>query len=273
MSRIVFTGTEENLYRLRPEDLPTDGSLVGSFFKHVDLSGHNLSDYDMRFVSTADCVAHNVILPEQIEYLYSRRTDWAGTKVPPLVSSLNHDLVLEVMRHHTAKPGTPELEAIEWVIGHVAASYLNSWTTAIWHLVNVMGLTREQVWEYFSAHAFAGYQRCLNRLKSELVGTLREEPLVYNATELVVQDPTPIPPDVKKVYGVKTYSLPFSVLKSVPDDIWGAARAGEQYLEQQSGMVGWKVVVFSLEPYVLAEAAHSDLISSVDNWWARGMGK
>jgi hypothetical protein len=270
--RIVRTGTKDKLYRLTEADLPADGSLKGSYFKWVDLSDLDLSGYDMQFVSTADCVAHNVTLGE-IEYLYSRRTTWADSEIPPLVSSLNHDMVLEVMRQHTAKPNTPEFEAIEWVISHVGASYYNSWTTAIWHLVNVMGLTREQVWEYFSTHAFAGYQRCLNRLKSELAQQLRQEPPTYTTTKLIVEDPRPMPPDMAKVYGRKTYEVSFDQIKTVPDDIWGAARGVEQYLEQLSGLAGWKVVVFALEPFVMAFAAHGDKTTNEDVWWSPGMGR
>ena len=177
--------------------------LRGSFYKEEDLTGQDFSANDVRFVSLADCTARNVILPDNIDYLYSRRTDWAGARIPPRVSSLAHDLVLEVMRHHTAKPGAPEYEAIEWVISHVGAAYENSWNTAIWHLVNVMRLTRKQVWDYFSVHAFAGYQRLLNRLQSELAGELRQEALAYSVTELKIRDPRETPKDMRQVYGEK----------------------------------------------------------------------
>ena len=257
--RIVLTGTD-----------PLD--LRGSFYKEEDLTGQDLSAYDVRFISLADCTARNVILPDNIDYLYSRRTDWSGARIPPLVSSLAHDLVLEVMRHHTAKQGTREYGAIEWVISHVGASYENSWNTAIWHLVNVMGLTRKQVWDYFSVHAFAGYQRLLNRLQSELVGELRSEAPAYSVTELRVRDPRETPKDMKQVYGERIYTLPFSVLRSVKDDIWQAARVGEQHLEDQSGIGGWKVVVFSLEPYTLAVASHESLTQGREVWWSQGLG-
>jgi hypothetical protein len=270
--RIVRQGTEQNLYRLTEADLPNDGSLKGSYFKWVDLSDHDLSTYGMQFVSTADCVAHNVTLGE-IEYLYSRRTDWADSKIPSNVSSLSHDLVEEVLRQHTAPPGSEEERIITWTLNHIGASYLNSWTTAAYHVIEELGWTREQDIECFTKYAFGGYPRLLNRLRSHLAKPLSPEPPTYTATKLIVEDPRPIPADVVKMYGKKTYELPFDQLKTVGDDIWGAARAAEQYLEQKSGIGGWKVVVFSLEPFVVAFAAHGDKTTNEDVWWSQGMGK
>ena len=265
MTRTVLTGTPTTPYTLLPGDLPPDLDLTASFWRWVDLSGFDLSAYNLMDVDILDCTGDGAILPEdKTHYLMSRRTTWAGAHIPSDVSDLAHDLVVEVLNQHTA-PAGPRKQAVEWVRDHVAADYTNSWNTAIWRLVNQRGLTRQQVWTTFSTYAFAGYPHLLERLRYELSMPLRETPR-----------PQPLGDHIK-VYGLG--ESPDAVWRRVDWDFDSAspdryilARRIETRLDiRKLALAPWRVWVAQLEPFFIAVASPVSFIrpGSPYNWWGK----
>ncbi len=184
LTRIVKRGRPNALYRLTVTDLPADFDLRQSHFRYVDASGLDLSAYDCRHTDWIHCVCDNIILPDNrmTDNLYSRNSTWTGAQIPADISSLNHDVVQEVIRQ--AIPGlrrTRARQMMTFCFNWMNFQYSHSWSNAIWTLINLEGYTLREV-SRFAGEAFQGYLQLLDRLRnatlpdrsrSRLVPTLR----------------------------------------------------------------------------------------------------
>ncbi|OGR89983.1 MAG: hypothetical protein A2V88_12315 [Elusimicrobia bacterium RBG_16_66_12] len=171
MARIVLTGTATKLRRLRAADLPADRDLRNSYLRYVDLSGFDLSIYDMRDTDIIDCVGRGVILPDfaagdlqATDYMQSRRTDWTGAKIPAIVSSYNHDLVVEVLRQAIPSLSGVPLQAAQVVANYVSGDYARSWRDGYWQVMDKLGLDVDGVLANVLP-AFKGYPKLESRLR------------------------------------------------------------------------------------------------------------
>lgn len=141
--RTVFVGTEANPYRLRLADIPADRDLSFSFWRWVDFSGRNFPNFNMTDMDIINCDGRNAYLSNSIGGLTSRRTNWRGARIPPNVSSAQHDLVAEVMR---ANAGTdPELQQLAQVVNdYLRGDYTRSWADAFPYVRQQMGWTNTE---------------------------------------------------------------------------------------------------------------------------------
>ncbi len=167
--RIVKRGRPSRLYRLKRRDLPADSDLSHSFFEYVDLSGFDLSSYDARDMDVFDCLAQNVVLPDRIRWMQSRRTDWAGSHVPDTVSH-NHDLMKERLRR---LPPDPRLQRL---LDYGLSDYSHSFNDTIHHLIS-QGQTREEVRAYLDG-IFSSLPRVLAEFRDQIaVDTFTAQPV------------------------------------------------------------------------------------------------
>ena len=171
MARIVLQGTASRLRRLRAADLPADHDLSRSFLRWVDLSGFDLSAYDMEDMDIIDCRAQNVILPGKLDYLMSRRTDWTGCAIPADLPSYIHDLVVELFRQRAAQLTGLAQQVAQALATFTAGSYERSWRNGYDHVMTTFGLTAQETRDV-AAQVLAPYPRMLARLDRHLVAGL-----------------------------------------------------------------------------------------------------
>ena len=93
MTRTVIVGTPRALERISLRDLPADKNLDFSFWRYVDFSGLDLSDYSMEDVDIIDYDAHGASLPECPFSQFRFPVDNTGLVLHPDTSSFNHDLM------------------------------------------------------------------------------------------------------------------------------------------------------------------------------------
>ncbi len=147
--RIVRVGQPGNLYRLQRSDLPRDKDLRQSFLNFVDLSGLDLSEYDLRDADIISCKAHNVTLGEgKTKWMMSRFTDWLGTTLPEDASSHNPDFALA--HNKSITPLTAKDEQIRTSVVSLLSdgSYLWSWSNLIPQVLSDAGATIQEALAY-----------------------------------------------------------------------------------------------------------------------------
>lgn len=249
--------------KLEEKDLPKDKDLRGSYWRNVDGTGWDLREYDMRDMDIWGepgklAPMRAVKLPGNVDLMVSRYVDWTDAVIPKMVSSLNHDLVAEVLRQHTAPLGSKEREIINWTLAHISESYHNSWDTAAYHVVEELGWTREEDKACFIKYAFGEYPRLINRLHSHLAGELHKDPPTYSRTSTSVKD---------RERGIKL-QLPYNILEG-HEDRWATERMAEMYLSTGVSRP-WQIKIFGLHPWVFTLGR----VKTDDNemWWPEGMG-
>jgi hypothetical protein len=235
MPRFVREGSATALYRLLPSDLSRD--IRHGFLRRVDLSGHDLSRFDLQHMTLVDCVAQNVILPDgdRLNGLSSRNTDWKGATIPRDVSASNLDLVREVLRQ--ARPALPTRtlrSAADRADAYLSASYGHSWVDAYRHLIDG-GMTPDEV-AAANRVFFAGYPGLIQR--SDEVRAMGEWPHAPRA-------PTPDDPIEFDLLGRKVSRVLAFFLQG--HDPYTAARALRAAIEAMEG-VAVRVRVYSLDP-------------------------
>lgn len=264
MSRIVRTGTQKKLYRLRERDLPDDHDLRGSCLTWCDLTDpkvRDLSAYNCELMDIHDSDCQGVILPDSVDFTVSLRSDWAGATIPRSLPFCGWSLVNEVLRRHTAPSGSREAEMIEWVDALIANAHedvRNPWLVSANRFKEHYGMTADEIYGVFSTYAFGEYANLLRVLRwcvdapPSAVNTQPESFMrVINP-----EDPEGslwVPHDQIRVLGT--------------EDRWAAARMAEQYLDQCFGPPGWQVMVFFLVPHVWAVALHGSQMTEPFEWW------
>ena len=172
--RIVLQGTPGNLYVPTAADLPADRDLRQSFFRYVNISGRNLSLYNLQDVDILDSVATNVRLPgsQRTDYLMSRRVNWSGAIIPSDISSYNHDLVVESYRQLSAFH-----PVLSRVIARVSSSYINSWRDSIFDVMQSLNITKEQARDQYIAVVGNSRPRLTKRLRDHVRnGDIKDTP-------------------------------------------------------------------------------------------------
>lgn len=252
--RIVLRGTKKKLYRLRKCDLPKDGSLQGSFLKWVDLSGFDLLGYDCQWVDIHDSNCQKVILPERIEFMVSLRSDWTDAYLPKAVSFCG-GLVREVLRRHTAPPGSRAEAMVNFVLSalSVREEHYDVWQVAVHHFRTVMNLTDEEQCETWERYVFGGYPDLMAATRRYLTAAIKE--------------PKPLWPRDQRFGGPKgePVVVPANVITPfATEDRWAAARMLEQYLGD-----GWEAHYFMLTGIPWVVAMHENIARGAGEWWRR----
>jgi hypothetical protein len=114
--RTVIIGKPNKIEKVLPKDLPKDNDLNYSFWRWVDFSGLDLSDYNIEDMDIIDSIGDNSILPDAIGNLVSRRTTWKNAKLPQHMPTGLHDLVAEAVNQ------------TDLVVGSFAKEWLNTYT-------------------------------------------------------------------------------------------------------------------------------------------------
>lgn len=166
MPRVVLTGSPGALYRPTKADLPEDGDARDAFLRYVDLSGLDLSKFDLRNSDILDCDARGVILPadNRTDYMQSRRTNWRNAVIPADVSSYNHDLVVECYRQ--LNPNHPVLKRVIARVGD--GLYDKSWRDSIFDVMQGLGVTKQQALDSYRLSLLGKRPKLLDRLKQHV---------------------------------------------------------------------------------------------------------
>lgn len=257
VTRIVGVGTKDKLWTPSTAQL-AEKDWDNSYLKRANISG--LTIPPMWNASVVDCRATKTVFQNVDLSTFRRSIDLSGATIPKMISSLNHDLVREVIRQGAAASTGPAKDLLTWTADYIdpvklgIVAYENSWGVAIWKMVNELKLTREQVREYLT-RGFAEYPRLMNRLDKELRGELSPDLPTYGKGDL--NPKVGVTVDESQIKAMDT------------EDRWAAARMTEQYLNHLSG-VEWQVQVFTLDPYVFPVARVK--LDDTKVWWHRSMG-
>ena len=174
--RTILVGTASKPYILTPADLPADHDLSNSYWRYVDFSptrrwSGDLSAYNMIDTDIIDCRAQNVILPDfaagdlqATDYMQSRRTDWTGAKVPAMVSSYNHDLVVETVRQAIPALSGKPLAVAQVIAAYIGGGHDRSWRDGYWQVMNRLGMDADTALTN-GLPMFKGYPKLESRLK------------------------------------------------------------------------------------------------------------
>ncbi len=171
--RIIKTGTAAAPYALRRADLPSDGSLAHSFFKHVNFGRLGLAAFDLRDMDVLDCDLTRVRSlpgPDQLGYIYSRNSEWpeAAGVLPDDIPSANHDMYGAWMRRKAATlTGRPQLFA-QRLAETATGSYLQSWHNNYNTLKVEFNFTDREGYDYALQHVYADSPRLAARLLEHL---------------------------------------------------------------------------------------------------------
>ena len=250
MTRIVKTGTPSRLYRLKRNDLPGDKDLTHSFFEYVNLSGFDLSEYDLRDSTIYHCNAHDVKLGEgKTNWMESRFTDWTDSDLPSDISDWSWDFIKTIFDQHTpANPRESDVITKAMAVGQ-DDTYLHSWNEILHSEETEMGLTRGEV-HTTNISLMAGYPRLLSRLdKMQTDDRIKPGSLVANMD-------------------LTHYTPPYTDVElDLTPDILNTHDRFEQALHLESVYPGVRFYVAANTPFTYVLSLGRDCSVKDDEWW------
>lgn len=170
--RIVGAGTPDKLWTPTAEQLLYK-DWDNSFLQWVDLSG--LTIPRMQDADVIHWKGTNTTFANTDWTQFRFPIDLSGAVIPSDLSSYNHDFVTEVSRRGMALPGLPG-EVARADYEYLAQFYGRSWSDTYFNTMKVLKLTIEEAYQP-SLEVFAGYTRCLGRLRYHYEsGTVNVEP-------------------------------------------------------------------------------------------------
>lgn len=272
MSRIVLPGTPKELYRVTDADLPADRDLRYSYWRYTDFSALCLTGYDMRKMDILDSMGDLCVLPDHdidgtaaTDYIQSRRTSWKGTTIPANLSSLNHDLMKELLYQLSG-----ENLLVKAIADYVGESYLNSWGDALWNARKRAGIPNGKLTAAPGATDKAG-----------LVAKLRAYPRLWYRIERMLsgkEKPQQAPPAarinvlrVRLSDRMEDFDVPVGLLASWADDRYIAEGQLADMMEAQYGE-SVLVHVAATDPGLQGKAIAARLVSGERwDWWREGL--
>lgn len=260
--RTVLQGTSKKLRRLTAGDLPEDCDLRYSNWTWVDLDGYDLSAYDCRYMDAHDCDGTDVVLPNDLTGFVPLRSTWTGAAIPRSLPFCSWSLVNEVLRRHTARPGSREAEMIEWVdalIQEADTDVRDPWLVSAEHFKDAYGLDAGGIYDVFATYAFDGYPSLLRVLRwcvDQPVGAAAASA----AASIGLRDPS----DPSRPVSIPRADLrPFGT-----EDRWSAARMVETYLDTTMRTPGWNVEMLFAAPTPHLVIVHRSEVVG-DDWRER----
>lgn len=262
--RTVIKGTATKLHKLQASDLPLDFDLRQSYWRYVDFSGWDLSGYLAEDMDILDSDGSDCTLPESIDWLTSRRTKWAGAKIPSNLSSYNHDLMIEVAKQ--ANVTGPSQDMANAIIESIGRGYGNSWQNNVHYVMEKLGkpdptdIGPEGM--VAAADVFKGYPDLIRRLHYHNAdGKVRLE---GPGDDITISTPVLVKGPKDRFYvRLDTFLI------SSDHDRYTLARAIEKAIEQQ---YGWEAVchVDQWEPWHHIQIVAKSRVVNKFGWWKIG---
>jgi len=259
MVRLILEGTASKLRVVRQRDLPLDKQAPNAYLAYCVLDGLDFSGFNLWNLTTYRCSARNTIWTgTDVEWWYSRYTGLTGCTPPTEISSLNHDLVVALIRREIVRQGLVGRQAnmLGWIADHVATSYENSWNETMWRLHNELGYTVKEMQEYADP-IFRTYPRLARRLAMEFGNEWSPEKPQVGPCAVQIPD---FPIEITKTHTI--------IAQRVTNDRVLLQERIAAYLKQQTGN-DYNVWLREIEPEIRIYISPRAALAEPDSpeWW------